>query len=148
MSTFKIDTMHAKRVYTSAGFTLLEILVVLAIIGMVMGLVGPRVLNYLADSKAKTTQIQLLSLSGSLDLFFLDNGRYPTSSEGLGALVARPQAADRWNGPYLKPAALPVDGWGRPYVYRSPGQGGGAYDLTSLGPSGQEGGSDNVGARQ
>ena len=87
------------------GFTLVEILVVLAIIGLVMGLVAPRVVNYLTESKVKAAKIQIESLGSALDLFFLDNGRYPTSSEGLPALVRRPGNIATWNGPYLKGGA-------------------------------------------
>src|SRR5262245_11266327 len=118
-----------------AGFTLVEMLVVLTIIALVMGLVGPRVLNYLGDSKIKTARVQIQSLSAALDLYYLDNGQYPQGNEGLSALVQRPSAATRWNGPYLKSNLVPVDPWGRPYVYRSPGQHG-AYDIVSLGPDG------------
>jgi general secretion pathway protein G len=121
------------------GFTLVEILVVITIIGLIMGLVGPRVLNYLTESKAKAAKIQIESFASALDLFFLDTGRYPTSSEGLGALVQRPGAVASWNGPYVKGGAIPNDPWGHPYVYRSPGQHG-TYDLISYGADGQEGG--------
>src|SRR6266568_5364042 len=89
------------------GFTLIEMLVVLAIIGLVVGLVGPRVLNYLNDAKLKTAQIQIENLASTLDLFYLDMGRYPTSEEGLGALVQRPSDAAAWNGPYLKANSPP-----------------------------------------
>lgn len=123
-----------------AGFTLVEILVVITIIGMIMALVGPRVLNYLGESKTKTARIQIESFSSALDLFYLDLGRYPTSSEGLGALAQRPGNASGWNGPYLRGGVLPVDPWGRPYVYRSPGERS-AYEIVSLGSDGQEGGS-------
>jgi general secretion pathway protein G len=121
------------------GFTLVEILVVLAIIGLVMGLVAPRVLNYLTESKVKAAKIQVESLGSALDLFFLDNGRYPTSSEGLAALVRRPGNIATWNGPYLKGGVVPVDPWGNAYVYRSPGERG-AYDIVSYGMDGQQGG--------
>lgn len=121
------------------GFTLVEILVVITIIGLIMGLVGPRVLTYLGQSKAKTATIQIESFASSLDLYFLDNGRYPTTNEGLTALVKRPSGASAWNGPYLKGAVVPPDPWGNPYLYRSPGQHG-PYDIMSKGPSGQEGG--------
>jgi general secretion pathway protein G len=121
------------------GFTLVEILVVLAIIGLVMGLVAPRVLNYLTESKVKAARIQIESLGSALDLFFLDNGRYPTSGEGLPALVQRPGSIATWNGPYLKGGVVPVDPWGNAYVYRSPGQHG-AYDIVSYGTDGQQGG--------
>jgi general secretion pathway protein G len=121
------------------GFTLVEILVVITIIGLIMGLIGPRVLNYLTESKAKAARIQIESLGSALDLYFLDNGRYPNSAEGINALVQRPPSAQAWNGPYLKGGVVPVDPWGKPYMYRSPGQHG-AYDLSSYGADGQEGG--------
>jgi general secretion pathway protein G len=123
-----------------AGFTLVEILVVITIIGLIMALVGPRVLNYLAESKVKAARIQVESFASSLDLFYLDNGRYPTTSEGLVALAQRPGGADAWNGPYLRSGAVPNDPWGHPYIYRSPGEHG-AYDIISYGSDGQEGGS-------
>jgi general secretion pathway protein G len=122
-----------------AGFTLVEILVVITIIGLIMGLVGPRVLNYLTESKAKAAKIQIESFASALDLFYLDTGRYPSSSEGLGALVQRPGSIAAWNGPYVKGGIIPNDPWGNPYVYRSPGQHG-TYDLISYGSDGQEGG--------
>lgn len=121
------------------GFTLVEILVVITIIGLIMGLVGPRVLNYLTESKAKAAKIQIESFGSALDLFFLDTGRYPTGSEGLAALVQRPGSIAAWNGPYLKGGTVPSDPWGKPYVYRQPGQHG-TYDLSSHGADGQEGG--------
>jgi general secretion pathway protein G len=125
------------------GFTLVEILVVLAIIGLVMGLVAPRVLNYLTESKIKAARIQIESLGSALDLFFLDNGRYPTSAEGLPALVQRPGTIATWNGPYLKGGLVPLDPWGNPYVYRSPGEHG-AYDIVSFGTDGQQGGTGSA----
>jgi general secretion pathway protein G len=121
------------------GFTLVEILVVITIIGLIMALVGPRVLNYLAESKVKAARIQVESFASSLDLFYLDNGRYPSTSEGLAALAQRPGGIDSWNGPYLRSGAVPNDPWGHPYVYRSPGEHG-AYDIVSFGSDGQEGG--------
>jgi general secretion pathway protein G len=122
-----------------AGFTLIEILVVISIIALIMSLVGPRVLNYLAESKVKAAKIQIQSLSSSLDLFNLDTGRYPTSSEGLNALVQSPGNIPAWNGPYLKGGVVPNDPWGKPYVYRSPGEHS-SYDFMSYGSDGQEGG--------
>ena len=122
------------------GFTLVEILVVLAIIGLIMALVGPQVLRYLSESKTKAARIQIESLSSALDLFYLDVGRYPNSSEGLGALVQRPGAMNAWNGPYLKGGVVPADPWGTPYVYRSPAQSS-AYEIVSYGSDSQEGGS-------
>ena len=125
------------------GFTLVEILVVITIIGLIMGLVGPRVLNYLTESKAKAAKIQIESFSSALDLYFLDNGRYPNGSEGLGALVQRPGSLTSWNGPYLKGATVPNDPWGNAYVYRAPGQHG-TYDIMSYGADGQEGGTGSA----
>ena len=122
-----------------AGFTLVEMLVVITIIGLIMSLVGPRVLNYLSESKIKAAKIQMQSFSSALDLFNLDTGRYPSSGEGLGALIQSTGTIPAWNGPYLKGGVLPNDPWGKPYVYRSPGEHG-AYDILSYGSDGQEGG--------
>jgi general secretion pathway protein G len=104
-----------------------------------MSLVGPRVLNYLGESKVKAARIQIQSFGSALDLFNLDTGRYPTSGEGLTALVQSPGTIPAWNGPYLKGGAVPNDPWGKPYVYRSPGEHG-PYDIMSYGSDGQEGG--------
>ena len=121
------------------GFTLVEMLVVITIIALIVGLVGPRVLNYLTESKIKAAKIQIESFGSALDLYYLDIGRYPTSAEGLAALVQRPGSTTLWNGPYLRGAAVPNDPWGRAYVYRAPGQQV-SYDLISFGSDGQEGG--------
>jgi len=121
------------------GFTLVEMLVVITIIGLIMGLIGPRVLNYLSESKVKAARIQLQSFSSALDLFYLDAGRFPSTSEGLSALVQRTPGVSAWNGPYLKGGSLPNDPWSHPYIYRSPGERA-AYDIISYGADGQEGG--------
>ena len=126
-----------------AGFTLVEMLVVITIIGLIMGLVGPRVLNYLSESKVKAARIQIESLSAALDLFYLDIGRYPAANEGLTALVQRPASANAWNGPYLKTSGVPADPWGHPYVYKVPGDKA-AYDIFSYGSAGQEGGASSA----
>lgn len=112
---------------------------VLAIIGLVMGLVGPRVIAYLGDSKAKAARLQIDGLAAALDLYYLDNNAYPSSSHGLQALVQKPEEATNWNGPYLKINAVPKDPWGRPYSYSAPGQHG-PFDILSLGADGQSGG--------
>jgi general secretion pathway protein G len=122
------------------GFTLVEMLVVIAIIGLIMGLIGPRVLNYLSESKVKAAKIQMQSFSSALDLFNLDAGRYPSTAEGLAALVHRTPGVAAWNGPYLRGGNVPNDPWNHPYIYRAPGEHG-AYDIVSLGSDGQEGGS-------
>jgi general secretion pathway protein G len=121
------------------GFTLVEILVVITIIGLIMALVGPRVINYLGEAKVKAAKIQIESFSSALDLYYLDAGRYPSSSEGLTALAQRPGGAASWNGPYVKGGVVPNDPWGHPYLYRSPGEHG-TYDIVSYGADGQEGG--------
>lgn len=126
-----------------SGFTLVEMLVVLAIIGLLVGFVGPRVLNYLSDSKARAARMQIEGFSAALDLFYLDNGGYPSSTEGLNALVQKPDQAAHWRGPYLKSYAIPNDPWGRAYVYRSPGQHG-SYDIVSLGAEGREDSADTA----
>src|SRR5262252_3881038 len=113
------------------GFTLVEMLVVIAIIGLIMGLIGPRVLNYLSESRVKAAKIQMQSFAGALDLFNLDAGRYPSSSEGLAALVRPTPNFAGWNGPYLKGGSVPNDPWNNPYHYRAPGEHG-AYDIISL----------------
>ena len=122
------------------GFTLVEMLVVITIIGLIMGLIGPRVLNYLGESKVKAAKIQLQSFSSALDLFYLDAGRFPSTSEGLAALVQRTPGVAAWNGPYLKGGNVPNDPWNHPYLYRSPGEHG-PFDIMSYGSDGQEGGS-------
>ena len=122
------------------GFTLVEMLVVIAIIGLIMGLIGPRVLNYLSESKVKAAKIQMQSFASALDLFNLDVGRYPSTAEGLTALVRPTAGLAAWNGPYLKGNIVPNDPWNNPYVYRAPGEHG-AYDIVSYGADGQEGGS-------
>jgi general secretion pathway protein G len=129
---------RVRRQRRRAGFTLVEMLVVLAIIGSIVGLVGPRVLNYLSESKVKTAQIQMENLASALDLFYLDAGRYPSTEEGLAALVQRPAGVSSWSGPYLKSAGVPKDPWGHVYLYRAPGQNG-PYDVGSMGPEGREG---------
>jgi general secretion pathway protein G len=129
----------ARRRNGEAGFTLVEILVVITIIGLIMAIVGPRVLNYLGESKVKAARIQIESLGSALDLYYLDMGRYPNSNDGLAALVQRPGNAEEWNGPYLKGGVVPNDPWGHAYVYRSPVEHA-PYEIVSYGSDGQEGG--------
>jgi general secretion pathway protein G len=120
------------------GFTLLELLVVIVIIGMLAGLVAPRYFEQLGKSNTKVAKAQIDSLEKALDQFRLDVGRYPTTEQGLQALNAKPQNLERWGGPYLK-KDVPPDPWGRRYVYKSPGDHG-EFDLLSLGSDGQPGG--------
>ena len=121
------------------GFTLIELLVVMAILAMLAGLVGPRVMSALGESKSKTARVQLEELSAALDIYRLDIGHYPRGEQGLQALVQRVDGVENWNGPYLKKPRLPKDPWGVDYIYRFPGEHG-EYDLYSLGSDGTEGG--------
>ncbi len=127
------------RLSATAGFTLLELLVVLAILGMLAAFAVPQVMNYLDRARSDSAKIQVSNLSTALDLYRLDVGRYPSTGEGLVGLVTRPTAVDRWNGPYVKKEESLIDPWGEPYDYRSPGQHG-AFDLFSLGADMAEGG--------
>ena len=122
------------------GFTLVELLVVLVILVLLASIIGPRVIGYLGSSRTKTAQIQIESLVTSLELFHIDVGRYPTSSEGIGALIKAPSKAAGWNGPYVTKGVIPADPWSQPYHYQSPGKKG-PFDLFSLGRDGKEGGS-------
>jgi general secretion pathway protein G len=125
--------------YRENGFTLIELLVVLVILGLLAGLVGPQVLRYLGGAKSDTAKLQIEELGAGLDLYHLETGSYPTSEEGLSALVEQPVGASNWNGPYLKKKTIPKDPWGNDYHYRSPGENG-MYDLYSLGQDNMEGG--------
>lgn len=132
--------MHTKTLHARAnGFTLVELLVVLVILGLLVALAAPRVMKYLGSARSDTARIQIEKLSGILDLYRLEVGRYPTDQEGLRALVDKPAQADAWNGPYLKNRESLTDPWGVPYAYRSPGQHG-EFDLYTLGADGKEGG--------
>lgn len=119
------------------GFTLIELLVVMVILGLLVGLIGLNVFKRLGESKQKAARVQISMLGDALDAFRLGVGRYPTTDEGLEALYKDPGIAG-WDGPYLN-KDVPVDPWGRPYIYRCPGEHG-DYDLESLGADGQEGG--------
>ena len=123
----------------ATGFTLVELLVVLAILTLLAGLVGPRVLNAFGGAKTKTAGVQIADLEKALEMYKLDAGRFPSKEEGLEALVKKPQTAASWNGPYLRgnPPVVPTDPWGNPYRYQ-PAPGG--VEIVSLGADGQPGG--------
>jgi general secretion pathway protein G len=123
----------------SDGMTLIEILVVLVLIGIVMGIVGGNFIGQGETAKRKAAKIQIGQISQTLDLFKLEIGRYPSSQEGLAALITAPAGVTNWNGPYWKQATVPKDPWGNEYQYVFPGQHG-DYDLISNGPTGQQGG--------
>jgi len=124
---------------SQAGFTLLELLVVIVIIGLLAAYVGPKYFAQLGKSEVTIAKAQIESLEKSLDTYRLDVGRYPTTEEGLGALMAAPATATaKWNGPYLK-KAIPPDPWGHAYIYRAPGSKA-EYEIVSTGKDGQPGG--------
>lgn len=120
------------------GFTLLELLVVIVIIGALASLIAPRYFDQLGKSNTKIARAQVVSLEKALDQYRLDVGRYPTTEQGLAALNTKPAGLERWAGPYLK-REVPPDPWGNPYLYKSPGEHG-DFDLSSLGSDGQPGG--------
>jgi general secretion pathway protein G len=121
------------------GFSLIELIIVLVILGLLAGIVGPKVYQKLATGKEQIAKIQIKELESALQLFSFDVGRYPNSNEGLEGLLRNPGNLEAWRGPYLQKSELPRDPWGKPYVYRCPGQHG-DYDLFSFGPDGVEGG--------
>ena len=122
-----------------SGFTLLELLIVIAILGL-LGVLGTvQLTGYLSVAKSDTARLQLDQLSTALDLFRVDIGRLPTTEEGLNALLAKPAAETRWRGPYLRKAESLNDPWGRPFGYKRPGDHG-EYDLMSFGADGRPGG--------
>jgi len=121
------------------GFTLLELLVVVAIIGLLAAFVGPRLFGHIGKSQATAAKAQIEALARAVDTYRIDMGRFPDANEGLQALVKAPSDPGHWNGPYLR-KELPLDPWGHPYVYRVPGTNGREYSIESLGRDGQPGG--------
>jgi general secretion pathway protein G len=120
------------------GFTLMELLLVLVIIGLLAALVGPTIYQRIRPAKQSAARAQIENFSSALDSFYVDVERYPNAQEGIAALRQQPEGATNWNGPYLK-KEIPKDPWGNPYVYRTPGRNGG-YEITSYGADGREGG--------
>lgn len=136
---YRYNLMRMAHAWSSQGFTLLELLVVMVIIGLLASYVGPRYFAQVGKSEVKTAMAQINALGKALDQYRLDTGRYPTTEQGLVSLVTRPANEPHWDGPYLK-KQVPPDPWGNPYVYKQPGQHG-DYDLLSYGKDGQPGGS-------
>jgi len=134
-----VNSRRCRSAASSAGFTLVELLVVLAILTLLAGLVGPRVLGQLGGAKSKTAAVQIADIDKALELFKLDVGRFPSTEEGLKALAERPASVSTgWAGPYLR-GTIPNDPWGKPYKYQGPGAGG-AVEILSLGADGVPGG--------
>jgi general secretion pathway protein G len=133
----KSEFLARRLPHRDGGYTLMELLVVLAILGLLVAMATPLVLKYLDHAKVSTAKTEIQTISGTLDMFKMDVGRYPTTEEGLAALLKAPPALDNWNGPYIKKATTFNDPWGHPYLYRSPGQHG-DFDLYSLGPDGNK----------
>jgi general secretion pathway protein G len=122
------------------GFSLLELLAVLVILGILAGIFAPKFLGQAESAKRKAAKLEIDQIGQSLDLYKLEIGRYPTSQEGLAALVTAPSGTSSWNGPYLKKTSVPKDPWGNEYKYVSPGDQNRPYDIVSLGGDGKEGG--------
>lgn len=131
--------MMRKQRRGDSGFTLLELLVVLAIMGMLAAIIAPQVIKYLGTSRTKTAQVQIQNVMAALELYRLDVGRYPSGQEGLQSLVTAPPTAPNWNGPYLKKDSALKDPWGVPYIYQTPGQHG-EVDVFTLGQDQKPGG--------
>lgn len=127
-------------VNVSRGFTMMELLIVLVILGLLAALVGPTLFQRINPAKQSVARTQIENFMTALDSYFVDTGTFPTTQEGLAALRAKPSNASKWNGPYLK-KDIPHDPWGNPFQYRAPGRNGG-YEISSLGADGKEGGED------
>ena len=138
-----MSTKPFARPHHDDGFTLLELLVVLAIMGLLAAIVAPQVLGYLRSSRTQVSKVQIENISAALDHFQLDTGRYPTQQEGLDALVKPPGEVANWNGPYLRRPSALVDPWQRKYLYRIPGQHG-EVDVWTYGSDGVEGGANDA----
>jgi general secretion pathway protein G len=138
MKKIKIIFADHHSLRSQTGFTLLELLVVMVIIGLLAGYVGPKYFSQIGKSEVKATRAQIDALGKALDQFRLDVGHYPSSEEGLASLMTRPANQLKWDGPYLT-KNVPLDPWGNPYIYKFPGEHG-EYDLISNGKDGQSGG--------
>jgi general secretion pathway protein G len=134
-----ILTMKQIKPLSESGFTLLELLVVLGIIAMLAGIVGPQVMKHMGESKTKAAKVQIEDLAATLDMYKLDVGNYPSSDEGLKALIETPDSSKRWNGPYLRKSKIPLDPWQQEYHYVSPGEHG-KFDIYTFGADNKEGG--------
>lgn len=135
-----MTTQWPRQPTRTRGFTLLELLVVLVVLGLLASLVAPKYFKQIGKSEAKTARAQIEGLTKAIDLYRLDTGKFPSSDQGLAVLLSKPANEPKWNGPYLQ-KAVPQDPWGRPYAYKSPGEHG-EYDVFTLGKDGVAGGED------
>ena len=141
----RVQALPRRRPDPDAGFTLLEILVVIAILGLLIGLVAPSVLRQLGGARTSIARQSIERLGSVLDLYKLDVGSYPSTEQGLQALTTRPAGASNWNGPYVKGDTVPLDAWNHPYSYRAPSQRSGhEYDLCSAGPDANAGSAGQI----
>lgn len=131
-----------RKIREAQGFTLLELLVVLLIIGLLAGYVAPRYFSQVNKSEVKAARAQIEAFTKALDQYRLDTRHYPTTDQGLGALVAAPQGEAKWSGPYLA-KSVPADPWGNPYNYQSPGSNGREFEIVSYGADGKPGGTES-----
>lgn len=122
------------------GFSLIELMIVLVILGLIAGIVGPQAMKYLGKGKSQSAKVQIENISAALDMYRLEVGSYPTTTDGMKALVSQPSGARGWNGPYLKKGDVPKDPWNNEYQYKRPGSNGQPYDLSSFGADGSAGG--------
>lgn len=129
------ERLKKKLSRADAGYTLLELLVVMGVIAILTAFATPQLMGYFGKAKAQSAQMQIENINTALEMYYMENGAYPSTSAGLRALVEAPSDAPRWNGPYLKNAKNLLDPWGRPYQYAAPDQG--EYSVYSLGPSGK-----------
>ena len=136
-----------KRKHQAKGFTLIELLVVLTILGLIVGLVGPQIMKHLGTAKSDTARLQIEDLGSALDMLYLEIGRYPTTDEGLEALIQNPADLDNWNGPYLKKKKIPKDPWGNEFEMRPGERGWRDYEVRSWGPDGKPDTDDDIGSR-
>lgn len=136
----RVQALMSAGLRQSRGFSLIELMIVLVILGLIAGIVGPQAMKYLGKGKNQSAKVQIENISAALDMYRLEVGSYPTTSDGLKALVAAPSSAKGWNGPYLKKGEVPKDPWNNDYQYKRPGSNGQPYDLLSFGADGAPGG--------
>jgi len=138
-SSYRKQLLEKNMIRGARGFSLIELLVVLVILSLLGGIVGPRLLKHLGQAKSDTAALQISDLAAALDVYMLETGGYPSTDEGLNALIEAPADSERWNGPYLRKSKIPEDPWGNDYQYKSPGEHG-DYDLYTYGADDAPGG--------